>query len=221
MKSSFGQTKSKSEWLVLRYEMNPTVTVYQRSVYTVFDWMRDIGGIFFFTAMLGSFCNSLFNYNKLENQIVAQLYKRPKLKDDNPKDKGNLHASEQSTSLELCLALCCRKRKFCGLGDRTDRWFNLGRRSLVRETSVQTILRSIRAFNTYLEQKVPSNELEKIKNSSKKMPLKYIYPNETSDSNVISDSEIQVEQQQSYQDSSILGRSDSQVSVSTLAVFSF
>ena len=56
--------------------------------------MRDLGGFFFLMVMLGSFCNTLFNYNKLENQIVAELYRRPKLKNDSPKDKGNLYAQE-------------------------------------------------------------------------------------------------------------------------------
>ena len=68
--------------------------------------------------------------------------------------------------------MSCGRRKFCGLGDATDRWFDLGRKTLVREISVQKIVRSIRAFDNYLQQKVTGNELKKLMTDSKKMTLK-------------------------------------------------
>lgn len=39
--------------------------------------MRDIGGAAFLLTMLASGGNFLFNFNKLENMLVEQLYKKP------------------------------------------------------------------------------------------------------------------------------------------------
>ena len=125
----------------MRYELDKKITVHQRTVYSVFDFMRDIGGVFFLVATFCSVFASLFNFNKHENKLVAQLYKRPKM----GQDKGTLlNAENQSVTLEMFQACQCGKTKCCGRGDRTDRWFDLGRRTLAHEVNVKKIVRSIR-----------------------------------------------------------------------------
>ena len=42
------------------------------------------------------------------------------------------------------------KRRFCSRGDRIDKFFNLGRRTLAREISVVRMVRSIRVLEKYL-----------------------------------------------------------------------
>ena len=46
-------------------------------MYSFFDLLRDVGGAAFFLSALFSAANSIFTLNKLENQLVAQLYKKP------------------------------------------------------------------------------------------------------------------------------------------------
>ena len=49
----------------------------QRSIYSAFDFMRDLGGLLFLCVLFCSFLNKLFSFNKQENALVAQLYKKP------------------------------------------------------------------------------------------------------------------------------------------------
>jgi len=41
--------------------------------------MRDMGGVTCTAVLISVFAVSLLTYNKLENELVAQLYKRPKM----------------------------------------------------------------------------------------------------------------------------------------------
>lgn len=171
-KGYIGRTSSKLEWLSVRYEMDKNFSITERSVYSSFDFMRDIGGIFFFAATICSVGSTLFNYNKLENKLVSQLYKIPKLELDTSKKSFNLNADNQSVSHEMSHSLKCGRRKCCGNGDHIDSWFRLGRQTLAHEINVQRIIRSLRVFETFLEKKVPDAELKQIIKDSNKMTLK-------------------------------------------------
>ena len=41
--------------------------------------MRDLGGLLAMLILASIFLNSMFTYNKLENALVSQLYKLPKM----------------------------------------------------------------------------------------------------------------------------------------------
>ena len=57
--------------------VDPKVQVIQKSVYSLFDFLRDVGGLAFLFSLLSSGANKLFTFNKLENLLVAHLYTKP------------------------------------------------------------------------------------------------------------------------------------------------
>ena len=61
----------------MNFDLNPNVSIIQYSAYSVFDFMRDLGGFLFMTVSLFSFVNGITTFNKLENNLVAKLYKKP------------------------------------------------------------------------------------------------------------------------------------------------
>ena len=112
-------------------------------------------------VFLSSALTGTFNYNRLENQIVAQLYKKPKL-DGKLKESKTLDAEDQSPSHELYHSARIGDKKFCGSGDRVDRWFNLGRRTLKRDTSIIRLVRSLRLIEGFVEGCVSAKEHKKM-----------------------------------------------------------
>ena len=59
----------------------------------------------------------------------------------------------------------------CGKGDRIDRWFDLGRHTLLKELTVQRLVRSMRMIESYIEKEIPGEIHAKIKQDTKKMEL--------------------------------------------------
>ena len=43
----------------------------QQTVYSAFDFMRDLGGLLFTSFVVCAFLNSVFSFDKLENTLVA------------------------------------------------------------------------------------------------------------------------------------------------------
>ena len=60
-----------------RIEVNPTVAITQKSLYSFLDFMRDFGGLAFIVTVIASSANYLFTFNNLENLLVAELYQKP------------------------------------------------------------------------------------------------------------------------------------------------
>ena len=54
--------------------MNMDLTVVERSGYTIVDFLSDIGGLQSIMITVISFWLSIWNYNYLENHLVARLY---------------------------------------------------------------------------------------------------------------------------------------------------
>ena len=73
------RTTDPNIWLTIYFDVSPDIEVVQHSVYSFFDLLRDLGGISAMMIFLGSFANSFFSYKKLENMLVARLYKKPKV----------------------------------------------------------------------------------------------------------------------------------------------
>ena len=59
--------------------MNPNVELTQKLVYSSLDFFRDIGGAAFLLFLVSGNINALWTYNKLENSIAAELYKKPSI----------------------------------------------------------------------------------------------------------------------------------------------
>ena len=65
------------EWVSLRLFINPNVELIQKSVYSAFDVIRDLGGAACMTLLVSSLLTHLFTYNQLQNVMVAELYRKP------------------------------------------------------------------------------------------------------------------------------------------------
>ena len=61
----------KDFWLTIRFFVNPSVELTQRSVYSYLDFFRDIGGAAFMLFLLAGQINGIWTYNKLENILVS------------------------------------------------------------------------------------------------------------------------------------------------------
>lgn len=69
-KAAWERTSTKFHQLITYFELNPETKVIQMTVYSVFDFMRDLGGLLALAILVCSFMNSLFSFNKLENSLV-------------------------------------------------------------------------------------------------------------------------------------------------------
>ena len=65
-----------------------------KSVYSIFDFFRDMGGLGFILTSIASVLNLLFTFNKMENRLVSQLYQKPstfKIEDLNSMSGSKVH----------------------------------------------------------------------------------------------------------------------------------
>ena len=62
-----GRTSRGGDWFSIRFHLNPQIRLIKKSVYTAFDFIRDIGGLTFAAIIVASLFASMFTYNKLEN----------------------------------------------------------------------------------------------------------------------------------------------------------
>ena len=66
-----GRTSKPGDWFSLRFHMNPDIKLIKKSVYTAFDFIRDMGGCIFALVFVSSGIASTFTYNKLQNSLVG------------------------------------------------------------------------------------------------------------------------------------------------------
>ena len=60
--------------LVINYEMNRNLMLYEREVYTSLDWFGNLGGLSEGLKLLFGLLVGLFNYNYYNNYMVAKLF---------------------------------------------------------------------------------------------------------------------------------------------------
>ena len=58
----------------IEYEMNRNLFVYEREVYTSFDWFGNMGGLFEGMNLFFGFFVAILNYNNYENYMVSKLF---------------------------------------------------------------------------------------------------------------------------------------------------
>ena len=66
------------------------------------------------------------------------------------------------------------QKRCCARGDRTDKFFNMGRRNLAQEISVVRLVRSLRVFESYIAGEVPIKKHKSIKDKVWRVPLSRI-----------------------------------------------
>ena len=83
---------------------------------------------------------------------MEQLYEKGKLNSgwSGKKETKDLNADEQSVTHELCHSAKCGKISCCVKGDRTDKWFEAGRLTLMQELNVKHLIRNMRVFEKFI-----------------------------------------------------------------------
>ena len=67
--------RKDSTWTSVTLEMDLSLQTYERTVYTLFDLLSDIGGL---SGILFSFfllMNNAWNFNRFDNMLVSRLFK--------------------------------------------------------------------------------------------------------------------------------------------------
>ena len=87
-------------WTSVTLEMDLSLKTFERSVYTLFDLLSDIGGL---SGILFSFfllMNNAWNFNKFDNMLVSRLFKLRPGDDKAP--------TEDLAEIDLgCMPNCC------------------------------------------------------------------------------------------------------------------
>ena len=100
--------------------MSPESTIYSRSVYTVWDWLGDLGGLYGTLYLMGSYIVKLTSYiagDSLTLQLIENLYKfeAPTKRRDN-RDISKWITHRRPAKLSYCTWLrCFQNRKTVGL----------------------------------------------------------------------------------------------------------
>ena len=69
-------TRSTNEWMNVSFEVSNQVHYVVMEPYGWMDFCAELGGFIVVVSLVCSVLLALMNFNKLENAIVAQLYKR-------------------------------------------------------------------------------------------------------------------------------------------------
>lgn len=139
------------------YEFDLTLYKIDRDVYSVLDWVGDVGGLneglfIFFKVIL-----SLFQYRALEHFLIEHLY----LKDAGPGGGTGGKDTSQDLSLRaaktrLCRQKCleclprCLQRGICRASDE-ERYFAKGRQLLRQELDIVQFVRKIRRLEAIID----------------------------------------------------------------------
>ena len=73
--TSYSYEKPDNTWLSITVEMNLDLMTYERTIYTMFDLLSDIGGLSSILISIFAVIASTWNYDKFDNMMVAHLFK--------------------------------------------------------------------------------------------------------------------------------------------------
>ena len=147
---------SNNNHITVRMEMNSDLIRIERSVYTVFDLLSDIGGITSILLSVFIVIDHLWSFASLENYIVQRLYKITKKQED--QEEGSSYFRRSSYFLpslfpyfgDLLWSLkpsCCT----CCKPNRTRRAMDIARFRLDQEINMIEFVKSRRYFKKALK----------------------------------------------------------------------
>ena len=143
-------------WVSVTFEMDLNVMHIERSIYTVFDMLSDVGGLLGILTSFAAYLSQIWNFQAFDNFMVSRLFKvrKPKQEID---DEAPYFA--QSDFIQLGTApnlrnwvlqfvphgcFCCKYR-------RKERALQLARTKLACEGNIVEIIKSWRYFNLALK----------------------------------------------------------------------
>ena len=62
-------------WINITIERDLSLTQHERAVYTLFDFLSDIGGLSGILLILFAYISSIWSYNQFDTFIVSRLFK--------------------------------------------------------------------------------------------------------------------------------------------------
>ena len=74
-RDSFTYEEGDDTWIMVTVEMDPNLMMYERSVYTFFDLLSDLGGLNGILMTFAGIFIAELNYNKFENKMVKRLFR--------------------------------------------------------------------------------------------------------------------------------------------------
>ena len=126
--------------LLLSYFINHDLEAFDRSVYTFWGALGDVGGLYQVVAAMMATLAASLNFHKPVNNIAEKLYKPAH--DPDTSFKAN-RQSMCKEFLQSCLPKRCRNLK-CIRQNKKDHYFKRAREQFSDELDVVTILRQLR-----------------------------------------------------------------------------
>ena len=148
--------KADNVWLSVTLEMDLNLMTYERTLYTMFDLLSDVGGLSGILVTIMTLIMTIWNYNSFDDLMVASLFN---IKSEASYDDGlrsepeQIKVSHTPHCKEFLLSLlpgrskCCRKRKEHAMHQARDK--------LAEETNIIEIVQSWRYMKSALEQLMP------------------------------------------------------------------
>ena len=151
--------KQDNIWMSITIEMDTGLMTYERTVYTLFDLLSDIGGLSGILISLFFLIVSTWNHNKFDNMLVSRLFKIRREttgEDDEIVNSCMPNCTDWIFSLLPNFCICCKRaRKEVAMQKARDK--------LASETNIVGIIRATRYMEIALRQLIPAQELRKLK----------------------------------------------------------
>ena len=145
------------------FELDQNFVVTDRQVYSVLDWLGDIGGLETALMLILGYMNSFVNYEAFEDFLVSKLFRPSKNHSShamfsmgfstgirseilNPKKNGCLMKRWHKVKVLIC--------RNTSKSDRRQRLFTRGRRELQHELDALTLLKYVRGLEKLIDIKI-------------------------------------------------------------------
>lgn len=71
----FSYEKIDNTWMAITVEMNLNLMTYERTIYTMFDLLSDIGGLSSILISILAVIARIWNYGNFDNMMVSHLFR--------------------------------------------------------------------------------------------------------------------------------------------------
>ena len=139
----------------ITFEFDLSLYRIDRDVYSILDWIGDIGGLSEGLAILFGGCIALMTFNKFDHYMIEKLYHRREIKESDEAtpfvNKKTRLCRQKLNEVYYCKPTCWLK--WCRLS-REERLFAKARNTYSNEIDIVAFLKKIRRFEAF------QNEME-------------------------------------------------------------
>ena len=155
----------------MTYSVSGDVTIIERSVYSTFQLLGDVGGFQGLFLSVGATFVGFWNYYNAENFLIGNLFLSPLSKDkdfDKKLDPVKQYAFKeylQESLPKFCLRMGCLKRS------RYDKIFHKARNDLQQEMDLVKLLQKLRYFEDALSSILPPSKAKSLRDKNERLNL--------------------------------------------------